>query len=193
MIMDMLDFSNKLNERKIEFLYSGPLWTEGIAEIGRTLKKQLEIDGVPVYTSQEIFSVFIEQLNNMLMYSVQKTQFKLESGKNAFFPKGTLAFGTEKGSFFIQTGNIMKNDNVELIKNRIDYLNSLDKEEIHIYYKEQMKIKDTNPESKGAGLGFIEIARRVSSKMEYSFNEVMDRLVFFTLFVTIGGKCKYDE
>jgi len=191
--MDMLEFSNMLNAKKIEFVYSGPLWTEGIAEIAGTLKKQLEIDGVPSYTAQEIFSVFIEQLNNMLMYSVQKTGFKVESGKNAVYPKGTLIFGTERDSYFIQTGNIMKNDNVEMVKNRINHLNSLDKEEKRKYYKEQMRLKDTNPESRGAGLGLIEIAKRISSKMEYSFDDLGGGLVFFTLCVTAGGKTEHDE
>jgi len=192
-ILDMLEFSNMLGEKKIEFMYSGPLWSEGIAEIAGTLKNQLEIDGVPVNTAQEIYSVFIEQLNNMLMYSVQRTRFKVENGKNTAYPKGTLVFGKDNDAFFLQTGNIMKFDNVELIKNRIDYLNSLDKEEKRKYYKEQMKLKDTNPESKGAGLGFIEIARRVTSKLEYNFDAVKDGLVFFTMYVTIGGKKENDE
>jgi len=193
MIIDMLEFSNMINDKKIEFMYSGPLWTEGIAEIAGTLKDQLETDGVPANTAQEIYSVFIEQLNNMLMYSAQKTQFKVESGKNAAYPKGTLVFGKYNDAFFLQTGNIMKYDNVKLVKNRIDYLNSLDREEKRKYYKEQMKLKDTNMESKGAGLGFIEIAKRASAGLEYSFNELKDGLVFFTLYVTIGGKKNYDE
>lgn len=191
--MDMCEFSNMLSDKKIDIFYSGPLWTEGIAEMGGTLKKQLEIDGVPANTAQEIFSVFIEQLNNMLMYSAQKTQFKVDSGKNDAYPKGTLVFGKDNNSYFLQTGNIMKVNNVELVKNRIDYLNKLDKNEIRKYYKEQMKLKDTNPESKGAGLGLIEIARRVSSKLEYTFSEEKEGLVFFTLYVTIGGKNERSE
>jgi len=193
MIMDIVNWHKMLNDNKITLIYSGPLWSQGIGEIAGTLKKHLELNDIPIQTYHEVFSVFIEQMNNMLMYSAEKTKF-IENDKNQFqtgfseSPKGTFILGKEGNAYFIQTGNVMKKDNIELIKKRINFLNSLDKTEVRKYYKEQMKTKDDNPESKGAGLGFIEIARRISSKIEYSFSDYEEGLTFFTLYVTIGDR-----
>ena len=184
-----------LDGRNITLLYSGPLWQEGISEIAGTLKNRLEFDGMTLHASQEIYSVFIEQMNNMLMYSAEKTEFKIIDRDNRESPKGTLIVG-ERGSggarnaksYFIQTGNFMENKNVEYLKNKIEHLNTLDKNELHLLFKEQMKKINSGANSKGSGLGFIEIARRISSKMEYSFIPYKDDLTFFILYVTIGDE-----
>jgi len=182
----MIGWHKMLNNNKITLVYSGPLWSEGIGGIAGTLKKRMEFDKMPLQTAQKVFSVFIEQMNNMLMYSAEKELFFVENGKDSEAPKGTFILGREGKKYFIQTGNAVKNEAVNLIKNRIDYLNTLDKIEIRKYYKEQLRNGDTNPESKGAGLGFIEIARRISSKIEYSFESYEEGLTYFTLFAAIG-------
>jgi len=189
-----------LNDKKITLIYSGPLWSEGIGGIAGTLKKKLEFDKMPINTSQEVFSVFVEQMNNMLMYSAEKEIFNVSEEDSTESPKGTFVLGTvndtgdknipdkENKKYFIQTGNVMRNSSVELVKKRIDHLNMMDKTELRKYFKEQMRLEDDNPESRGAGLGFIEIARRISSKIEYDFDPYDDERSFFSLYVTIGGK-----
>jgi len=186
MIMDMIGWHKMLNDKKITLIYSGPLWAEGIGGLAGTLKRRFEFDKLPLEASQEVFSVFVEQMNNMLMYSAEKKQFETAE-EITESPKGTFILGKEGKTYFIQTGNVMKDENVEFIKNKIDYLNTLDKNELRKYYKEQYKLTNDNPESKGAGLGFIEIARRISSKIEYSFVPYETGLTFFSLYVTIGG------
>ena len=182
MIMDMIGWHKMLSDKKIILIYSGPLWSEGIGGLAGTLKKRFEFDKLPLHTSQEVFSVFVEQMNNMLMYSAEKEQFQ-----TAESPKGTFILGKDGNTYFIQTGNVMKSESIELIKSRIDYLNTLDKKELRTFYKEQLRLSDDNPESKGAGLGLIEIARRISSKIEYSFTPYDEGFTFFSLYVSIGG------
>lgn len=186
MLFDMLAYYKMIQELNINIIYSGPIWTDGIEGIGGTLRKRLEFDELPFSASQSVFSVFVEQMNNMLMYSAEKEKFHESDAKQLDVAKGVFVLGVQDKSYFIQSGNVMKKDSMELIKNRIDHLNTLDKTELRKFYKEQIKIEDANPESKGAGLGLIEIARRASSKIEYTFTTLDDGLIFFTMFVTIG-------
>ena len=178
MIPDMLEYHKMLSAGNITLVYSGPLWSEGIGGIAGALKKRLEFDDLPLETSQKVFSVFVEQMNNMLMYSASSME-----GEPA---KGTFVLGKKGKTYYIQTGNVMKNKSVELVKSKLDHLNALDRSELRKYYKEQTRLENDNPESKGAGLGFIEIVRRISSKIGYSFTPYDEGRTFFSMYVTIG-------
>jgi len=185
-MFDLMDYHKKLRRCKIILVYSGPLWAEGIGGVASTVKKRLEYDNLPLETSQEVFSVFVEQMNNMLMYSAERAQFEADM-MHSEAPKGTFVMGIKGDKYFINTGNVIEDKTVDIIKEKIDYLNSLDKNELRQYYKDQ-RLENDSPDSKGAGLGLIEIARRVSSKIEYTFTPFEEGYTFFTLFATIGGE-----
>jgi len=185
-MFDVMEYHKKLRESNITLVYSGPLWAEGIGGFANTLKKRLEFDNLPLETSQEVFSVFVEQMNNMLMYSAERVQFTADE-LHSEAPKGTFIMGVRGTQYFIQTGNVVADKTVDFLREKIDFLNTLDRKELRKYYKEQ-RLENDNPDSKGAGLGFIEIARRVSSKIEYTFTPYEEGYTFFTLFATIGGE-----
>jgi hypothetical protein len=79
---------------------------------------------------------------------------------------------------------------VDFVKRKIEHLNSLDKTELREYHKEALRGDNDNPESKGAGLGLIEIARRVSGPIGYRFEPVDEELSYFTMYVEIAQEVK---
>lgn len=184
--MDMLKYYNMIKQENINIIYSGPIWSNGIEGIAATLKRRLEFDDLPLSASQAIFSVFIEQMTNMLMYSAEKEIFSNAKNEELEISKGVFMLGEQNKTYFIQSGNMVQKENAELLKNKIDYLNTLDKAALRKYYKEQLKNENANPESRGAGLGLIEIARRATSKIEYTFTPLENDMLFFTIFVTIA-------
>lgn len=190
-MFDILEYYKMLKENNVNIIYSGPIWSEGLDGIAEMLKKRLALDGLPLTASQSVFSVFVEQMNNMLMYSAEKKDFSgsPDTGNENSLKVSTGVFilGSEEKTYFLQSGNVMKTSGVNLIKKRIDYLNTLDKKELRQYYKEQLKSENTNEESKGAGLGLIEIAKRASSKIKYDFIPLNDGCTFFAMYVKIGG------
>ena len=184
MVLDMREYANKLKDRCINISYSGPMWDDGIKGIAEMVKSSLSHDDLSAKASKMIFSVFVEQITNMLMYSAEKEQFK--NHENEEVSVGMLVLGHKENVYFIQTGNVIKPNNMELIKNRINHLNTLDKQELRQYYKEVMRSGDDNPESLGAGLGLIEIARRATAPIGYRFEPQDDGLVYFTMYVEIA-------
>jgi hypothetical protein len=128
-------------------------------------------------------------MNNMLMYSADRDGHEHEPAEHRQPAKanGVFVLGSVGKKYFLKSGNIMKNESVGLLKERIDHLNTLDPSGIRKFYKEKLRSEDANLESKGAGIGLIEIARRASSKITYEFTPYEEGLTFFAMSVEIGG------
>lgn len=174
-----------LEEANVSVMYSGPIWTSGINNLAEMLQHRLEIDALPLSASQAVFSVFVEQMNNMLQYSTEKETFEQQNGVCIDTSKGIFILGMKDKKYFIYTGNLVSNYSMKILTERIDYLNSLDKKEMRKYFKERVNADNDNPESKGAGLGLIEIARRASSKIVYEFEPRENEMQYFTMYVEI--------
>jgi hypothetical protein len=185
MKFNVLEYSKMLEKHNISIIYSGPLWAEGIDGMAEFLQKRLDMDDMPLSASQAVFSVFVEQMNNMLLYSAEKEKHERHEKSAAEMAVGIFILGSFDKSYYVQTGNVIKNSSVGILKDRIDFLNKLDKQELRQFYKEQMKAENDNPESKGAGLGLTEIAKRATSKIEYEFVPYGEDLSYFTLYVTV--------
>ncbi|MCL2845614.1 MAG: SiaB family protein kinase [Chitinivibrionia bacterium] len=183
-------YSKMLEENNIEVIYSGPIWAGGIDGMAEMLMKRLEYEDIPLSASQSVFSVFVEQMNNMMMHSADKTRMTNSTGKSVETPKGIYVLGIKDSTYYVQTGNAVTPANAENLKTRIDHLNTLDKKELRQLYKQRLVSENDNPESKGAGVGLIEIARRATEPLTYEFEPMENGLVYFTMFVIIkqGGK-----
>jgi hypothetical protein len=184
MKLDIVSYNQMLSDNHILIIYSGPLWAEGLDGMAETLQSRLNLDDMPLNVSQAVFSVFIEQMTNMMMYSAEKQLFDRYEAEKLEVSRGLLVLGTYDKTYFIQSGNMMKDASIPLLKERLDHLKSLDKKELRKYYKEKIKNLDDNPESKGAGVGLIEIARR-STSIEYDIISHGGGLSYFTMYVTI--------
>ena len=81
-------------------------------------------------------------------------------------------------------GNFIYPRNVVDITNKINHINSLDRDQLKAYYKEILGNGKLSAKG-GGGLGLIDIAKKSRNKLEYSFKEIDDDYSFFTLIVKI--------
>ena len=81
-------------------------------------------------------------------------------------------------------GNLIELADIDRLNARLSRIRDMSKDELKALYKEQLRAE---PEvgSKGAGLGFMEIARRASKPIEFDFTELDDNRAFFALKATI--------
>jgi hypothetical protein len=79
----------------------------------------------------------------------------------------------------------VKNENLPSLRHALEHINSLDKDGLKELYKEI--IKNTTISVKGgAGLGFVDMARKSGEKLEWSFIPMNDDQSFFCLKVNIA-------
>lgn len=185
MVLNMREYSSMIKDLDISIIYSGPLWDDGIKGIAEMVRKHLAYEELPGGTAKSIFSVFIEQVTNVLMYSAEKEKYAIHGKEEVEVPTGMLVLGQKGKKFFIQTGNVISRESIPLIEGRINHLNSLDKQGLRALHKRQLTHGDDNPGSKGAGLGLIEIARRSTAPLKYTFEPIDGNSMYFTLYVEI--------
>jgi len=176
------DFKRVLDERGILFSFSGYL-SEGILySLGDTLRQKMTLDDTDLTTIKKVFSVFIEQAQNIIRYSAEKVLGNV--GKSVELSSGMVNIGTESGRFFIVCANTILEEDVPRLRERLEILQKMDKDAIKAYYKEQLR-EAPDEKSRGATIGLIEIARRASEPIEFDFDRIDEEKHFFCLKVSI--------
>ncbi|MFL0195466.1 SiaB family protein kinase [Clostridium sp. WILCCON 0269] len=182
---DLHDLYQNAKNDKIIFYYCGPISQATIEGIGHTLRLDLEIEETRMSVSQSIFSVFIEQMQNILNYSVDRIVNDVQVEKE--LRVGVLVIGQEDQQFYVYCGNKIFNEDVKNIQDKINEISGLQKEELKALYRKRRKME--LPEgSKGAGLGLIEMARKSGKPLQYSFEQLDEEFSFFTIKVTVSRR-----
>jgi hypothetical protein len=117
---------------------------------------------------RRIFNVMVEVLQNICKHQ----------GSSNEYP-AIFIVGKDQGSnFSIISGNLVYSENNGKLVDNIEKINSLDKEELKVFYKEA-KLNSTISAVGGAGLGFIDIARKSGSTLKYCMKQIADDKHFF--------------
>jgi hypothetical protein len=175
-------FKRLLDERGIIFSFSGYL-SEGILySLGDALRHKMALEDTDLTTIKKVFSVFIEQAQNIIRYSAEKVLGNV--GSTVELSSGMVTIGMENERFFIVCANTILEEDVPRLKQRLEILQKMDKNEIKAYYKEQLR-EAPEENSRGATIGLIEIARRASEPIEFDFDRIDADKFFFCLKVSI--------
>lgn len=146
----------------ILFYYTGEFSQNVVAAIGDTLRQRLETVGAPQTARRKVFSTFVEMAQNILHYA--------HPGDAEGAPKeGALAVGREGERFFVVCGNPIRLEHVPRLQEKLEPLRRMTVDEIKAAYREQLRNEghEADGVSKGAGLGFLTVARDAASPIDY--------------------------
>jgi hypothetical protein len=194
-----LSLRQQLESRGIVFSYCGYLNENILSGIGNALQSKMAIEQTDQKISRGIFSTFVEQVQNVIRYSEEKigpeerkaqelaaakaegrdAQPILDDGELRY---GTIAIGEKPdGTRFVTCANMILNENVARITESLESIRGLNRKELTSLMREHLK--QGPPEgSKGAGVGFISIAREANGNWEYDMVPLPDsQYTFFCL------------
>lgn len=166
-------------EHRIILLYCGVLTEDMLLSLGDSLKAKLAREETSVRLIRKVFSVFVEQVQNVIHYAADSLGGDFALGEAAV-RSGTVAIGVEGERYYVVCENRVANGIVPSIREQLARLRNMDKGELRQLFREKVR-EEPAPSSKGAGLGFIEIARRSSEPIEYSFVPADGDQSLFTL------------
>jgi len=175
---DMYEFRKELEAKGIVFCYSGYMTEQILTGIGEAIKRKLQVDHADRHTTRTVFSVFVEQVQNVIRYSSEHETD--DTPANFELRYGVMTVGRKDDQYFVACGNMVNTADVERLKASLTHIQSLDKEQLKAFYMETLK-SDTPAHSKGAGVGFIHIARRATKGFEFDFSTLDETHSYFCL------------
>ena len=176
---DAYRFRGELDRRDIISSYSGPLTDDILSSLGNSLRTKMEFDETDRKVSRGVFSALVEQAQNIMRYSAETQappsgrDLEGKSPEDASLRFGMVLIGRmENGTWYVSCSNVIHNDVVPRLSHSISSLQGLDRKELGAMMKEQLR--DGPPEgSKGAGVGWITIAREATGGFEFDFFPIM--------------------
>jgi len=178
MLENLNKFKQTLDVRGIIFTFCGPMSHDIVEGLGGALRNKMEEDEVSRTVSSKVFSIFVEQVQNVINYSQEKDP---NDSEMSF---GIVVVGKSDDKFFVTGGNKITNEKVEKLRNNLTQLQQMNKEELKQFYKQKRK-EGPDEHSKGAGLGFIEMARKSSEPIEFNFEKIDEESSFFTVEIKV--------
>jgi hypothetical protein len=178
-------FQDAAHDSGLLFYYTGYFSQSIVTAMSGTLKHRLEGQGAKGSTARKVFSAFIEMAQNVVHYSAERaTEADAMDGE---IRSGTVAVGQSPDGYFVVCGNSVERGRVLSLRAKLDPICQMTAEEIKEAYKQQLR-GSTDADSKGAGLGFLTVAREATAPIEYSFVDNSHEggdTVFFYLKATI--------
>jgi len=177
---ELYDIRSILRKQGIIFAYSGYVTEAVLSGVGDAIKQKLLFDDADTKTLRSVFAVFVEQMQNMIRYSVETPKSGVIEPSYSGIRYGVLTIGQENGDYVIYAGNLIQRSDIKRLRERLSKIRDMNKDELRALYKERLR-GDPEEGSKGAGLGFVEIARRASKPIDFDFTDVDDEYAFFTI------------
>lgn len=173
--MNIAKIRELMAEEKIVFSFSGMISQSLITLMIESLKNQFESTGEDYKIVRNMFHIAIEQLQNIMSYSKDKNILE----GNRYVSPGVLVIGYNetKEKYYVNSSNQVLSKDKDIITKKIDHINSLNKDELRKLARKKLRTSVDRHE-RGAGLGLIEIAKKSSEKLEYSFDEIDEKIYF---------------
>jgi len=171
----VFDFYRKMKINQINLIYEGEVTHQITKAFTALTEENMAKDAEPNGLQMKVFHIIVESLQN-----ISKHAQNLRGIETDLKGIGTFLIAKSKTDYFIIAGNLVHNEDMEPMISLLEKINKLDKKGLKQLHKEQMKEGKLSDRG-GAGLGFIDIARKSGQKLSYDFKSIGEDTSFFIL------------
>jgi len=168
-------FANLLLEDDFVLTYSGYVTEDILQAIGDTLRQQLLVKAANKTQIRNLFSVFVELMQNVIRYGHEGPQPTLDPTRKK--PVGLILVAQNGPHINLLTGNYVTKDEANALQQKVNFLNTKSAEELREIYHDRLR-QPPDLSSKGASIGLIEIARRSSTPLQCVVEEAGEESCF---------------
>ncbi len=176
----VVNFHRMMVDKKLTLAYEGEVTQEITKAFTSMTEKNLEKIEEDGKIKKKVYHVMVECLQNIAKHADDDTATASDTLEEGLAKTGIFIIGSDDQEYFITSGNGILNENIPALREMIDNINILDKDglkELHKFKMRETAISDKG----GAGLGFIDIARKTGNPLEYHFEPIDANSSFFLL------------
>ncbi len=170
----------KLNKGEVLFAFKGDITSNLITNVLEVVESKLDDAPEVGKVAKKIYNVLVECLQNLYHHGIEDITGNDKEAKKF----GIFALVKTNGKYVIETGNFVPKDRIQYLKDRIEQLNSMSKDELKSLYKLILNNQEFSVKG-GGGLGMIDVARKTGSKLYYEFVDVDDKFSFYNFKINI--------
>jgi hypothetical protein len=126
---DFMSFHEASKRNGVILSFGGDLSESVLFSLGEVLKLRMQQDDTDASVAKRVFSIFVEQAQNIIRYSADKV-VPAEKPATRWISGGMIAVGTEGGRFFVVCGNEVGQGEVPGLRERLDHITALSSEEL---------------------------------------------------------------
>lgn len=167
----ILSFERLLAENNVYMVWSNHITPDVGKEMLSFTETKLREDEVDSSTKRRVFSILVEILENVAKYSVGRED-ELKYG----MPVAVIKM--EAGSYYLSTGNLIRNENINTLREKLNMVNRYDRAGLKELYRSKLAMQNNSTEGTGS-MGLIDIARKSGHKLDFSFDRVNDKYSYY--------------
>lgn len=179
MLSNISDFYKGLKNERTILSYIGELSSEDISAVMQELEEVLVKLNEQTKVRKKLYNVIIEVLQNLYHHADD-----INSHKGGKSPNAVCIIDNHPDQCKITTANYIHNEKIESFNDKLDMINLLTKEELKDYYLRVLNNGEKSSKD-GAGLGMIEIARKIDDKLHFEFVPLDNNYSLFVLKIKI--------
>ena len=169
-----------LNKNLI-LIYEGEFTQDITKSVLAMAERNMDSFNEDASVKRKVFNVMMECLQNIVRHA-ENFEEERDVKNNAVF-----MIGKHDKEYFVTSGNAIANDEVESMISKLEKINGLDKPGLKELYRNIIKNGKINDHG-GAGLGFVDMARKSGRKLIFDFEPISEDLTFFSFKATIPRK-----
>jgi len=181
MSFNLKKYYSNLSKGDVLLAYKGSITSDLINDILEAVEKKLEEANAESKLRKKIYNVLVESQQNLFHH----IEPNLEGIQEELDPKFGILVIERDGEFYkVTTGNFVNTKRIKFLKEKIDKINTLTKDELKDMYKFILNHQKLSAKG-GGGLGLVDIARKSGNKLEYEFYIYNDNYSFFNLTIRV--------
>ena len=169
-------FYKSMVANKVNLVYEGEITHQITKAFTSLTESKMAMDDESNNTQKKVFHVMVECLQNISKHADALEDDFTSTGSG----RGIFIVMRDNDEYVVTTGNVIANEKVADLKNLLENINNMDKEGLKDLYKTQIR-EGRISEKGGAGLGFIDIARKTGNPLTFNFLDINDNFSFFIL------------
>jgi len=166
----IFDLHKTMLDNNLILVYEGEFTQEITKSVLAMAERNMDSSGEESAVKRKVFNVMVECLQNIVKHADD-----VANNHSAVF-----MVGKQEDKYIIISGNPIMNENIDTLKGKLDQINGLDKDGLKELYKSIIKNTEISDKG-GAGLGFVDMARKSGNKLDYDFVDLGDGNSFFCL------------